>query len=372
MSKKKKKETYRDNLNARSEEAKKVRKIVAIIILSLVVILLIGCIFGYTYIKSALNPVDPNSTEEITVDIPIGSSSSTIAKLLEENGLIKDARVFRFYTKFKNESNFQAGEYTFKPSMTLNEFIQSLKSGKVVAKPVYKVTIPEGKSIDEIAEIYAKELPFSKKEFLKQVNDPDYIKELMEEYPKILTKDILDKDIRTPLEGYLFAATYNFYEEEPSVKSVVMEMMDKTEEVLSDYTEDIEENDYSIHEIVTLASLVEKESGTKDQREQIAGVFYNRLDEGMKLQTDPTVLYALGEHKGKVLSKDLKTDSPYNTYQVDTLPVGPISNFAVSSLDAVLHPEDSDYIYFLHDDKGNIYFSETHEEHLKYKKKYIK
>lgn len=372
MSKKKKKEIYKDNLNARSEEAKKVRKIVVIIILSLVVILLIGGIFGYIYIKSALKPVDPDSTEEITVDIPIGSSSSTIAKLLEENGLIKDARVFRFYTKFKNESDFQAGEYTFRPSMTLNQFIQSLKSGKVVAEPVYNITIPEGKSIDEIAEIYADELPFSKEDFLDQVNDPDYIKQLMEDYPDLLTKDILDKDIRTPLEGYLFAATYNFYEEDPSVESVVSEMMEKTEEVFSDYAEEIEESDYSVHEIFTLASLVEKESGSEDQRDKIAGLFYNRLNEGMKLQTDPTVLYALGEHKGKVLSKDLKTDSPYNTYQIDTLPVGPISNFAASSLEAVLHPEESDYIYFLHDEEGNIHFSETHKEHLKYKEKYIK
>lgn len=372
MSKEKKPGTYKDNLITRNEETKTVRKIVAIIIISLLIIFLIGGIFGYMYIKSALNPVDSESKEEITIEIPIGSSSSAIANILEENGLIKDARVFRFYTKFKNESDFQAGKYTFKPSMTIDEFIQSLKKGKVVAEPIYKITIPEGKSIDEIAEIYGKDLPFSKKDFLKKVNDPDYIKNLMKAYPSILTDEILDDNIRTPLEGYLFAATYNFYKKEPTVEAVVDQMLKKTEDVLSTNIEEIDDKGYTVHKMLTFASLVEKEAKTKEQRKKIAGVFYNRLNEGMKLQTDPTVLYAIGEHKGKVLLKDLEIDSPYNTYKIDTLPVGPISNFSQSSLEAAINPYKSDYIYFLHDGEGNIYFSETYEEHLKYKKKHIK
>lgn len=371
MSKKKKTSTYKDNLIARNEESKTVRKIVAIIIISLLILFLIGGIFGYMYIKSALNPVDPNSKEEITIEIPIGSSSSTIANILEENGLIKDARVFRFYTKFKNESDFQAGEYTFNPSMTMDEFIRSLKKGKVIAEPIYKITVPEGKSIDEMAVIFAKGLPFSKDDFLEKVNDPDYIKKLMKKYPSILSDEILDKNIRTPLEGYLFAATYNFYKEKPTVEDVVEQMLTKTDRVLSVYLEEIEDKGYTVHEMVTFASLVEKEAKTVKQRKKIAGVFYNRLDEGIKLQTDPTVLYAIGEHKGKVLLEDLKVDSPYNTYKIDKLPVGPIANFSESSLKAAINPEESDYIYFLHDGEGNIYFSETYEEHLKYKEKHI-
>ena len=371
MSKKKKTSTYKDNLIARNEESKTVRKIVAIIIISLLILFLIGGIFGYMYIKSALNPVDPNSKEEITIEIPIGSSSSTIANILEENGLIKDARVFRFYTKFKNESDFQAGEYTFNPSMTMDEFIRSLKKGKVIAEPIYKITVPEGKSVDEMAVIFAKGLPFSKDDFLEKVNDPDYIKKLMKKYPSILSDEILDKNIRTPLEGYLFAATYNFYKEKPTVEDVVEQMLTKTDRVLSVYLEEIEDKGYTVHEMVTFASLVEKEAKTVKQRKKIAGVFYNRLDEGIKLQTDPTVLYAIGEHKGKVLLEDLKFDSPYNTYKIDKLPVGPIANFSESSLKAAINPEESDYIYFLHDGEGNIYFSETYEEHLKYKEKHI-
>lgn len=293
----KKKNTYKDNLIARSNEAKTVRKIVAIIIISLIIILVIAGIFGYTYIKSSLKPVDPDSKEEITVDIPIGSSSSTIASILEENGLLKDARVFRFYVKFKNESGFQAGEYTFSPSMTIDQLIQSLKEGKVIADPVYTITIPEGKSVDEIAEIYAKELPFSKEDFLEQVNDPEYIKQLIEAYPAILTEEILEEEIRTPLEGYLFAATYNFYKQKPTVEAVVGKMLNKSNEVFTSYLDDMKAKEFTVHEAITFASLVEKESSSNEQREKIADVFYNRLETGMRLQTDPTVLYAIGEHK---------------------------------------------------------------------------
>src|SRR5699024_12207186 len=109
----------------------------------------------------------------------------------------------------------------------------------------------------------------------------------------------------------------------------------------------------------------------EDQRKKIAGLFYNRLDENIKVQTDPRVLYALGEHKTKIKEKDLKVDSPYNTYQIDTLTIGPISNFSESSLEATIQPEESDYLYFLHDDKGDIHFSETYDEHIEKKKKYI-
>jgi UPF0755 protein len=372
LTKGKKTSPDKDSQIARNEEAQTVRKIVSVIIIALVLILFVGSISGYMYIKSALKPVDPKSNEEIKVEIPMGSSTSDISRILEEDGIIKDSRVFRFYTKFKNESDFQAGAYTFSPSLTIDEVIKALKSGKVQEEPLYKVTIPEGKSIDQMAKIYASKLGFSEKDFLKKMKDEKYIEKLMDKYPDILTDDILNPDIRYPLEGYLFAATYHFYDKDPSIEKVVEKMLQKTEQVMTPYFEAIEDNKLTIHETVTMASLIENESGTEDQRKKIAGVFYNRLDEGMKLQTDPTVLYALGKHKDKVLLKDLEVDSPYNTYQIDALPVGPISNFAESSLEAALNPEKSDYMYFLHDGEGNIYYAKTHEEHLELKKRYIK
>ncbi|MEN1969312.1 endolytic transglycosylase MltG [Lentibacillus sp. N15] len=370
MFKKTNRDTDKDKLTVVSEEARTVRKIVATIIIAIVLILLVGGISGYMYVKSALKPVNPESKKEVNVNIPMGSSTSDIASILEDKGIVKDSRVFRFYIKFKNEADFQAGDYTFSPSMTLNKIIESLKNGEI-KEANYTITIPEGKNMEQIAQIYAKKLPISKKEFLDQVNDPKYVKKLIKQYPDVLSDEILDNDIKAPLEGYLFAATYKFYDEDPSADAIVQKMLKKTVKVVTPYLDEISEQDLTIHKAFTMASLIENEASSEDQRKKIAGVFYNRLEAGIPLQTDPTVLYALGKHKDKVLLKDLKVKSPYNTYYVDTLPIGPISNFAESSLTATLHPEDTDYKYFLHDGKGHIHYAKTHEEHVKMKEKYI-
>ncbi|MFD1038569.1 endolytic transglycosylase MltG [Virgibacillus byunsanensis] len=371
MSKKKKFGNYKENQISRSEEARTVRRIVAIILISLILILVVGGISGYKYIKSALEPVDPTSEEDINVEIPMGSSSSDIGSILEEEGVIKDARVFRFYTKFKNESDFQAGEYTFTSSLSIDEVIESLKNGKVLQDPVYTITIPEGLTVDQMAGIFAEKLPIEKEDFIDRVNELEYVETLIDYYPSILSEDILSADIKTPLEGYLFAATYDIYEEEPSIDAIVEMMLNQTEAVLSSYMDNISAQELTVHEAVTMASLVEKEAGSEEQRKSIAGVFYNRLEIGMPLQTDPTVLYALGEHKDKVLLEDLEIESPYNTYHVASLPIGPIANFGESSLVATINPEQSDYIYFLHDEEGNIHYSETLQEHNQLKNQHI-
>ncbi|SET78100.1 UPF0755 protein [Oceanobacillus limi] len=371
MSKRNNKDKYKENLLKRGEEARTVRKIVAIIVISLILILVVGGISGYNYIKSALQPVDPNNEQGVDIEIPLGSSTSTIAEILEENDLIKDSRIFRFYIKFKNESGFQAGEYTFTKSMTFNQIIESLKSGRIIKEPVYRITIPEGLTIAEIAEIYGETLPISEDLFLEKVNDSEYIKQLMEEYPSILSEDILDEEILSPLEGYLFAATYDFYEEDPPLEVIITNMLDKTREVVYKYIDGITEKELSIHEALTMASIVEKEAVTEEQRKIIAGIFYNRLDEGMRLQTDPTVLYAIGMHKDTVLYADTEVESPYNTYYVDALPIGPISNFSESALESSIYPEETDYKYFLHDGEGNIHYAETNDEHNENRQKYM-
>lgn len=371
MTKKQDTEEYREKMIEKAEEAKVVRKYVVIILAAIVVLFLLAVLGGYIYVKSALGPVKKTDVEPIEVTIPMGSSTSTIASILKENGVIKDERVFRFYTKVKNKSDFQAGDYTFSKSLSVEEITEMLKEGKLVAEPFYTVTIPEGKSIEEMAEIFAEELPFSEEEFLEVVNDEEYINDLINRYPELLSDAILKEDIRTPLEGYLFASTYSFYEKEPSVHSVVEEMLQLTYNLVTPYADQLVEKDLSIHEAVTFASLLEKEARTEDERRKISGLFYNRLEEGMKLQTDPTVLYALGEHKDRVLYKDLEIESPYNTYYVDALPIGPISNFSQDAFEAVVHPDESDYLYFLHDSEGEIYFSENLEKHNELKKKHI-
>jgi UPF0755 protein len=374
MSRSNQDDTYNKKLKERYQEAKTVRKIVLIVLTILIITLVAVGISGYLYIKSALKPVDPETTETKDVEIPLGSSVSTIGSILEENGIIANATIFKYYVKFKNEADFQAGNYDFSPSMTLDEIIDSLKTGKIIEEAVLTVTIPEGKKIEDIAKIYANHTSITEEEFLETVNDPEFVEGLIELYPNVLTEDILQSDIITPLEGYLFAATYDFYTEDPSVESIVMTMLDKTREVVLKYVDQmklIETVDLNVHKALTMASLVENEARSLEHRQKIAGVFYNRLDIGMPLQTDPTVLYALGEHKDRVLYEYTEIDSPYNTYKYAGLPIGPISNFGENSLQAIVDPIASSNLYFLASDTGDIYYSETLEQHNRYKAQYI-
>lgn len=376
MSERNFKKNYKARLKKRTEEASTVRKIVASILTIFVLFLLIGGLSGYFYIKSALEPVDPNDESQKSVEIPLGSSTSQIAGILEKNGIIKNDLIFRFYTKFNNESGFQAGEYQLTSSMKLNEVIDSLQSGKLIKDPAFKVTIPEGRTLDQIAGTLAKKSQFTKDEFLTKVNDKEYVKELMEQYPGLLTEEILNEEIKYPLEGYLFASTYPIYVEDPTIDQIVHKMLDQTKEVVLPYKEqltqlDILNEDMTVHDLMTMASLLENEARTSENRKKIASVFYNRLEEEMPLQTDPTVLYALGEHKDRVLYEDLEVDSPYNTYEEEGLPPGPISNFNENALKAVVQPADTEFLYFLADDEGNIYYSKTLENHNEKKNKYI-
>jgi UPF0755 protein len=366
-----KKDLVREKMLEHHREAKVVRKIVMVIsILLLLLIVVIGG-GGYLYIQSALKPVDSDSKKQKTVEIPIGSSVTGIAEKLEANGIIKNAKVFKYYVKLKNEGGFMAGEYQLSPSMDVAEIVSRLKTGKVLAKASFKITIPEGKQLTEIAAIMAKATNQKEADVLTKLNDKEFIKLLMEKYPDLLTDEILDSKIKYPLEGYLFPATYPFYKPNPTVEEMVTAMLDKTRSIVSSYSEESEEAKLSVHKLLTMASLVEEEATEKTERKRIASVFYNRIEKDMKLQTDPTVLYAQGKHKERVLYEDLEVNSPYNTYKHTGLPPGPIANAGKMSIEAALEPEKTDFYYFLAAEDGSIYYSKTLEEHNKLKAKYI-
>ncbi|PRX77892.1 UPF0755 protein [Bacillus sp. V-88] len=369
--KKKIKETLMKKLLERQEEAKVIRKVVGLVILCLVIIIGGTAIGGYLYVNSALKPVDPDNTKTVKVDIPIGSGVSSIGKILEDKGIVKNSTVFKYYVKFNNEAGFQAGSYDLTPSMTLNEIVNSLKTGKVMRKAEFKITIPEGLQLDQIAEIIAEKSPYKKDEIEKKLNDKKWLEQLKEEYPELITDEIFKKEIKRPLEGYLYPATYPFYEKKPSLDTILKKMIAQTNEVLAQYQEAMAANEYTPHELLTLSSLIEEEATEKADRGKISSVFYNRMEEGMPLQTDPTVLYALGKHKDKTVYKDLEVESPYNTYQVKGLPPGPIANAGLSSIEAALQPEDTEYYYFLAASNGSVYYSETLDEHNEKKAKYI-
>ncbi|GEN84668.1 hypothetical protein SLU01_29800 [Sporosarcina luteola] len=368
-------ESKKDVMFQKMIEQKKEVKVVRRIVFVVALLFLIGGLLGgravYKYISGALQPVDPDSDEVIEVEVPIGSGLSSIAEILEDKGIIKDAKVFKYYAKFNNESQFQAGSYGLSKSMTLDELIESLKTGKVYRTPIFTMTIPEGLTLDQIAKVVEKRAGIPEKQFLDYVNSDETIADLMGRYPNILTEELLAEDVRYPLEGYLFPATYPFFEEKPSVETVVTTMLDATSANITPYFAYLEANEKSVHWLLTFASLLEREATAKTDRETIASVFYNRMQEGMPLQTDPTVLYALGEHKDRVLYSDLEVQDPYNTYVHTGLPPGPIANAGRSSIEAVVDPSSTDYLYFLADKEGTNHFAKTYEEHLQNRDKYL-
>lgn len=368
-----KKEVMLERMSEKKEEVRIVRRIVLGITLLVLAIGLIGGLLIYQYITSGLKPLDPDSEEVIEVEIPIGSGLDLISKKLEEEGIIKDARVFKYYAKFNNQSQFQAGTYGLTKAMTPDELIESLKTGTVYREPIFTMTVPEGLTLEQIGEIVEQETGISAEDFVTFVDDEATIDEMMAKFPRLLTDEIKGEHIRHPLEGYLFPATYPFYEENPSLSTIVEGMLEATAANVIPYLDYLSERDKSVHWLLTFASLLEKEATAQADRATIASVFYNRLskDVDMPLQTDPTVLYALGEHKSRVLFKDLEVDNPYNTYKNKGMPPGPIAGAGKSSIEAVVDPSETKYLYFLADQEGVNHFAETYEEHLKNRAKYI-
>ncbi|ARA98991.1 endolytic transglycosylase MltG [Geobacillus thermodenitrificans] len=351
-------------------KARLVRKMVLIVCAALLVALVIAGTSSFLYIRSAFEPVDPDDRTPVHVSIPIGSSVADIAEQLEQKRLIKSATVFRYYVRWKNESGFQAGEYELTRALPMTRIIELLKTGKSL-KIGLKLTIPEGSQLVQIADLIAAKTGYKQEEIMKQMNDRAYIEQLMKTYPDLLTNDIFHKNIRYPLEGYLFPATYVFADKKPPLPEIIEAMVAKTAVVLDTYKDAMKERQMSPHQLLTMASLIEEEATEKADREKIASVFYNRLRIGMPLQTDPTVLYALGKHKERVFYKDLKVDSPYNTYIHKGLTPGPIANAGTMSIEAALEPATTDYLYFLATPAGDVIFTKTLDEHNREKAKHI-
>ena len=372
MTNKQETDSYKTELESKQKEASIVRKIVFITLVTCIIILLIGAISGFFYIKSAMEPVDPNSEEETEIEVPLGSSSSDIADMLENEGIIKNSTIFKFYLKFKNKPDFQAGDYTLSPSLTFDGIIEALQSGKVVEEPVYRFTIPEGKAADQIGEILAHQFDFTQEDYLNVLNDPEYIESLQEGFPDLITDELMNDELFIPLEGYLYAGTYEVFEEEPTIESIIDMMVAQTSTVLQSEFADLEDSDFTIHETLTLASIIERESKFDEDRPKVAQVFINRIEDNMKLQSDITAAYANREHKVLMTYDDIGTESPYNTYVQEGLPPGPISSPSLQSIQAVVNPEGKDFdeLYFYARPSGETFYTHTLDEHTKVKEQY--
>lgn len=349
-----------------NKEAKVVRWTIFAVIVLFITIIGIGGFKAYHYITGAVNePVNAETKETINLEIPIGTTSSQIGELLEESNLIVDKRIFKYYIKFKNHSGFQAGTYELSQNMTMQEIIESLKTGKIIEEPIHRVTVPEGRDIEQIADIMAKKLNFTAEEFLDRASDVSYIKQLIATYPNVLTEAVLNEELKYALEGYLFAGTYEFYEENPSLEFVIEEMISRTNDIYNQHSGLVNDHNLSFHEILSLASIVEKESKASEDRPKVAQVFFNRIDSNMRLQSDITALYALGVHKTNVTYEDIEVDSPFNTYVSDGITPGPINSPSIESIEGVLNPEgeDFDYIYFYARPSGETFYTRTLDEH---------
>lgn len=365
------------------------KRIASAIISIAVILILVGGFFTYRYVTSAVGPLDKSSSKYITVEIPEGSGNKYIGQILEKAGVIKDANIFNFYTKFKNYTNFGSGYYNLKASMDLDEISKLLQKGGTVEpeRPALgKILITEGYTINQIADAVTvntiaqksekTSTPFSKDDFLKLIQDETFIAKMVAKYPNLFASLPNADQVTYRLEGYLFPATYNYYED-TTLEDLVEQMISTTDSYLSSYYDTIASKGMTVNEVLTLASLVEKEGSTDEDRRNIASVFYNRLNANMPLQSNIAILYAMGKLGEKTslaedAAIDTTIDSPYNIYTNTGLMPGPVDSPSLSAIEATINPASTDYLYFVADVKtGAVYYSETFEEHQANVEKYI-
>lgn len=351
------------------------------LIKTLIVIILLAalCTGGYMWFKSK-SQVSPGS-----IDIFEGASVRQVADLLETNNLIESADVFYYYIRLK-QSYYELAPWStekfdvlFKPgafkldSTTFDDLIAELNeidnssTEKVVDK---YITLPEGDTIDQMSKILSSKNIVDRDAFLRLANDQEYYNELRKKYlwlPEYNSNKIVQ------LEGYLHADTYDF-EKNTLPHKIIETMLVGTDKWYQDNKIQILNSGYTFDQIITLASVVEKESKFSDDRPKVSQVFYNRLAKGMKLESDITASYANQEHKVFMTYKDIDTDSPYNTYKTPGLPIGPINSPSIESLNATLHPQGSQFtaLYFYARPNGQTFYANTFEEHEVNRQKYEK
>jgi len=331
-------------------------KILAALIL--LVVIAAGAAAGYVW-YSIEKPYGKIPADGLYVDIPHGVSRRAVAHILKKAGVIRNSFAFEFYARRHPKRTLEAGEYLFERPLAGKEVFWKLANGEVYQQPF---TVREGETIFDIAHDLEAAKYLTTDDFLKAAQDPSEIKDL---FPGAKT-----------LEGFLFPATYNLPKHAPAQEltgMMVRKFREALANVLPNGNAGSDPPGLSIASMVTLASLVERETPKPDERPLVAGVFTNRLAKNMPLQCDPTVIYALqldDDYKGTLTLKDLRIDSPYNTYTNKGLPPGPIGNPGEVALRAALHPAETTYLYFVANTQGGHFFASTLAEHNKNVAKY--
>ena len=348
-------------------------------LLILLALLGVGGFYGYRYAESALQPIDPSSKQYVKVQIPEGANSQEIGSILEKSGLVKHGLLFTAYVKYKNYSDLKSGYYNLQKSMSTEDLIKALQKGGTPEpqEVVYaNLTIPEGFTLEQIAQTVAQlqgefKEPLTAEAFMTKVQDENFIAQEVAKYPKLLESlPAKDSGVRYRLEGYLFPATYTI-KESTTIESLIDEMLATMDKNLSPHYATIKEKNLTVNELLTIASLVEKEGAKTEDRKLIAGVFYNRLNLGIPLQSNIAILYAEGKLGQKIsladdVAIDTAIDSPYNVYTNIGLMPGPVDSPSLDAIESSINQTKSDNLFFVANvQDGKVYFAATKEEHDK-------
>ena len=320
-------------------------------------IIIIGVCGFYNYM---LTPVSSND-DIVEIEIPANTSVKEIAKILKENNLIRDDKIFMIYTKIFKVTNLKAGYYDLAEDMGVKKIVESLQVGSKKNPNEIQITFQEGINMREVAKIISNNTTNSYEDVIAKTNDHAYLDALIAKY-WFITEDVKNSELYYGLEGYLFPDTYRFDSKEVSIEIIFEKMLDKMDNILSTYKEDIEKGNLTPHQILSLASMVEKEASIDSDRPKVASVFINRIERGMSLGSDVTTRYAckVDNKKQALTAAQYRTVSSYNTRLTDgsmngKLPVGPISTVSLESIKASVYPEVTNYLYFI----ANIQTLET-------------
>ncbi|MDO4541263.1 MAG: endolytic transglycosylase MltG [Bacillota bacterium] len=296
----------------------------------------------------------PVNVESTVIEVPEDSNSGRIGEILKDNDLIRSETAFKVYLRISGEgSQLKPGEYSFAGKYAMSDITAELIEGGALTETEAKVTIPEGYNLEQIAAVLEEAGVCTVDEFNDAVANGDYIYDYLPA-----------KGNENRLEGFLYPETY-FFSKSDGAENIIAAMLAQFDSVFSDeWRAQLEADGRSVYDWVTMASIVEKEAVVEEDRPIIAGVFYNRLEQGMLLQSCATVQYALGEVKPVLSNEDVQIDSPYNTYINQGLPPAPIACPGYDSLEAAMYPADTDYLFFVAKPNGAHIFTETYDEHL--------
>lgn len=320
-------------------------------------------VFCCTLFNFQLSKVSNDDTL-VLVTIERGSIRS-IAKTLKEEELIRSELFFELYVRLTGNNNLMAADYEFSQNMGVREIVKILSSGKGVSSESINLTFREGINMRKVVSIICENTNNKEEDVYSLLDDLDYLNKLVSKY-WFLKNDVIDKDIYYSLEGYLYPNTYSFASRDVSVEEIFTSMLNETDKQLSKHKTAILDSSLSVHEILTLASMVELEAVKVSDREGVASVFFNRMDSNMTLGSDVTTYYASKIDMGErdLYVNELNECNNYNTRcaTFKGLPIGPICNPSISSIEAVIDPSDTNYYYFVADKNGDVYFSKNSSE----------